>query len=306
MKTKKLICFSYRKAKENKQFGFSLRQLYRGLFLILILVFYNTMSAQETQKLSVGVDYSLETFNLNKTKIYEQFSYNDLSDSLYEWSSDELTDFNQGDFMITKNNVSFRIFSGLTGSDSSKFRFGFGVHLGFNYLQEKTTYKEEIFLIRKSSQFNLEGGASAYLHYSFNKRWRVLGRVKTSFFKSDMNNVKDYDEFYDNTDDITISYNNSIYMISTSTNIMAEYTWRIFDFQLGPQFVYNYTESTSNQIITDNIENDVMRNYEYYEAINDSFIRAALGIRWNCDNHLSPYMQFAIGKDLQFRIGIQF
>ncbi len=306
MKKKYSIDFLYKKIINCTQSGFNLMSIYSILLLLLFISTNSAIYAQETSKISVGVDYSLETINLNKTKISEQFSFNDLSDSLYDWSSDELADFNQGNFEITKNNVSFRIFSGLTGSDSSKFRFGFGVHLGFSSLQEQTSYKDEIYLIRKSSQFNLEGGASAYMRYSFNTRWKVLARMKSSFFKSDLNNVKDYGEFYDNTDDVTISYNNSIFTLSSYTNIMAEYSFKDFDFQLGPQFVFNYTESTYNQLITDNTEDDVMRNYEYYEAMNDSFIRAALGIRWNHGSHFSPYLQFAIGKDLQFRIGIQF
>ena len=306
MKKKNPIDFLCNKVINCKQSEFNLLQLYRILFLLLFIGTYSAISAQETPKISVGIDYSLETINLNKTKISEQFSFNNLSDSLYNWTSDEISDFNQGDFVTTKNNVSFRIFSGLTGNDSSKFRFGFGVHLGFSSLQEQTSYNDEIYLIRKSSRFNLEGGASAYMHYCFNKRWKVLGRINASFFKSDLNNVKDYDEFYDNTDDITISYNNSIFTLSTYTNLMGEYTWKDFDFQVGPQLVFNYTESTYNQLITDNVEDDVMRNYEYYEAINDSFIRAALGIRWNHGKHFSPFVQFAIGKDLQLRIGIQF
>jgi hypothetical protein len=306
MKKTNLIDFVFTKSKYSKQTVSHYGGGIRGLLLLLLVVLSQIAIAQETPKISVGIDYSLETINLNKTKISEQFSFNNLSDSLYNWSSDEISDFNQGDFVTTKNNVSFRIFSGLTGNDSSKFRFGFGVHLGFSSLQEQTSYKDEIYLIRKSSRFNLEGGASAYMHYCFNKRWKVLGRINASFFKSDLNNVKDYDEFYDNTDDITISYNNSIFTLNTYTNLMGEYTWKDFDFQVGPQLVFNYTESTYNQLITDNAEDDVMRNYEYYEAINDSFIRAALGIRWNHGKHFSPFMQFAIGKDLQLKIGIQF
>ena len=306
MKQDKLICFSNREAVGNTRFINCIAKLSRGLLLVLLISFYNIMLAQETSKISFGVDYSFESFNLKKIKVDEQFSFNNISDSLYQWSSEDLDDFNQGDFVINKNNVSFRVFSGLTGSDSSKFRFGFGVHIGFSSLQEQTSYKDEIYLIRKSSQFNLEGGASIYMQYVFNEKWKVLARVQTSFFKSDLNKVKDYSEFYDYTDDVSIIYNNSIFTIGSYTNIMAEYSWKDFDFQLGPQLVFNYTESTYNQLVTDNVENDVMRNYEYYEAINDSFIRAAMGIRWNHGNHFSPFMQFAIGKDLQFRIGIQF
>ncbi len=296
--------FLNKSSMESKQNYFRYNKYFLGL--LFLLGFYNPISAQETNNISVGVDYSLETINLKKTSVAEQFSYNGISDSIYQWSSDEIADFNQGDFIITKNNVSFRIFSGLTGNDSSKFRFGFGVHLGLSSLQEQTSFKDEMYLLRKSRYLNLEGGASAYLQYGINDRWKTYARFKASLFKTDLNSVKDYDEYYNNIDDLTISYNNSIFTIYSYVNIMVDYSWKDFDFQLGPQLVFNYTESTYNQLINDNSNGDTMRNYASYYAQNDSYIRGSFGIQWNRYQYAKPYLQMSLGKDFQFIVGIQF
>ncbi len=297
----------YPKGKNHMIGGFKKNnRLIPMLFSLLVLFGSGSVLAQETEHLSFGIGYSYSYLKMTKNIIREQLTYNGKRDNIYEWTQEELNDFNKTGFDYINNDISVSLFSGLSGSKASKIRFGFGLLISVDKFIENTYFEKEVFMIRQNSSVNIRLDASAYMEYNITDKWKIFNKTQVSYLMCDINSVKNYDEFYNDNQFFQINYNNELRLSVFHSLFMADFSYKHFHFQLGSQIVSALSNAESYEILNDNTSSDIIESYDYYQGENSYMIRAAVGFSYNIDKHLNPYLLFAAGKDFQFILGIQF
>jgi len=274
---------------------------------ILSFIIFSSIDfyAQQTEKMSIGVGYSYQNLDMEKTFVEGQFVLDNNYGKKSKWDQETLDWFNNGVFKYKLHMPSINIFSGLSGSKETKLRFGFGLHVGLLLMNEKTTNNRDS-LLRKNSSINLFGGGLIYAQYSINDKWLIQLDVQSSYHKGDLNDVTDYLDIFDDPELYTTNYDNSIEIINTTSFLRLAYNWKKFQFTLGPEFAFVYAKSVYVQRIYDITNDYYLVDYEDYNANNTLMIRGRIGAQYRIGSSLYSYVSLSVSKDIVANIGIQF
>ncbi len=278
----------------------------KEIWVLSFIIFYSINSyAQQTDKMSIGIGYSYQNLDMEKTFVEGQFVLDNNYGTKTKWSQERLDRFNKGDFKYQLQMPAISIFSGLTGTKETKLRFGFGIQGGIVLMNEKISNKVDS-LLRKNASIKFFGGGLIYGQYSINDKWMIQLDIQSSYYKGDLNDVTDYYDIFDDPELYITNYDNSIEMINTTSFLRVAYNWKKFQFTLGPEFAFIYSKGEDVQRVYD-IKNDYyLIDYENYSASNTLIIRGQLGAQFQINSNLISYVSLSISKDIVANIGIQF
>jgi hypothetical protein len=266
---------------------------------------WNYVKSQQTSHLSFGLSYGFKQINMQKTSQTDYFVFNDKQSDKYNWTQEDLDDFNQANYRYNIHQTSVFIFSGLSGSDSSKFRFGFGINAGVFSFKERV-FLEKDFQIQKSQSVNLFGDVVLYLHYKISNNLIIKENLSASYYKNDFNDIERADDEVSNIENYTVTYDNTVSLMGINSTTLLEYKWKKFNFNLGPQFVYYISNSDYSQFLTHSSSGDLLKDYESYEAKNAQLFRVACNTSFHINNRISTYVNISFWRDIELKFGIQF
>lgn len=287
-----------------------LNKYYLKVFFITIILYsisshWNYVKSQQTSHLSFGLNYGFKQINMQKTSQTDYFIFNDVQSEKYNWTQEDLDDFNQTNFRYNIHQTAVFIFSGLSGSDSSKFRFGFGINAGVFSFKE-IVFLEKDFQIQKGQSVNLFGDIVLYTHYKISDKLTLKENLSVSYYKNDFNDVERDNDEISNTENYTVTYDNIVSLMGFSSTTLIDYKWKNFNFNIGPQFVYYMSNSDYSQYLTHNSSGDLLKDYESYDAKNAQLFRVGCGINYQIKNRISTYINISFWKDIELKFGIQF
>ncbi len=287
--------------------GFAAQLLNIGHILTVaaFLLYSISLSAQQTENISIGLSYSYQYLDMQKSSVTDQFVLDGNYGTKSDWNQEQLDWFNEGSFTYQLHIPTLLLFSGLTGTSESKFRFGFGIQGGLMMLQEET-YNPLDSLLRKNNNVHFYGGGILYGQYAVNANWLIRLDIRSFYSKGDLNKVTDYHDIFDNPRLYTTSYDNSIEMLNSSAFLRVAYIHNKFQFALGPEFAYVYATSSNTQRIYDITNDYYLIDYEDYTANNSLIIRGRLNIQYTISPNLLSYASLSISKDVVAQIGIQY
>ncbi len=275
------------------------------VIILLLLLFVNgNLIAQQTPNVSFGINYNFKQINIEKISQSEYFIFNDQKSDDYDWSQEDIDDYNQSEFINTIHQISADVFSGLTGNDSTKLRIGFGIGAGLFKFSERV-FLEEDFVNNSNSGWNLFGEGMIYAQYRFTDKIYFTERLNVSYYSNDMNDVKISKEDLDNKDHYTVTYNNLLTTIEYGSTTNIVYKWKSFDFMAGPQFMFYQSECDYSQHFVFNSSGDVLIDNISCKTENKYAFRLSTGINYRVNNKISSYLNISFWNDIEIKLGIR-
>ena len=274
------------------------------LTMLLLIAGSGYLKAQHTSHVSFGLNYNFKQINVVKTSQVDQFEFNKEKSEDYIWTQEDIDDYNQAGYRYTIHQISADVFSGLTGSDSTRLRFGFGVAAGMFKFGERV-FLEEDFVHNSNRSWNLFGEGLVYAQYRMTKNIYLTEKLTASYYSNDMNDVRIPQEDFDNTEHYTVTYSNSMTTKEFGTTTLIGYQWKNFDFLAGPQFMFYQSECDYSQHTVFNSNGDILIDNINYKTKNEYIIRLSTGINYRINSKFSSYLNVSFWKDIEIKLGIR-
>lgn len=274
----------------------------RNLLLIFLVFFALSLSAQDQERLKLGLVYSYQTLDMKLTSgnIHGFAKGVDLGD--FDLSDEKIDQINERNTINKTCNiyglsVGYDIIN--TNNWSVTGMFSGGINVKTLTIDDDSLGKQ--YGINNSDP-NFWTGISINIERHLNNKWSVV--ANPSYFYSWGEDTDIFNSSLLETGIMTVSENNIANYQYLSLPIMAKYSVGKFNFMAGSEFYYAFLKNEATVIKYDALNDAEYKDIFNYKFQSCNFLAASAMVSWEFLPKFSLTVKGLYGKDVQFNSSI--